>query len=158
MQEQIFKDLEKIGTKFSKIEVELGMPKNYLSRFKKPENKLPIKWIGPLMDFIKKSPNTAHEYMAHPVEKYDGPMASGIVSDEPVFKAPRPWIKMIEDYCGVAGITPEELIEQHEEKIKHKAAQLTKENAEKQMKENTNSIARGMSKYDLERRKIKNGF
>lgn len=26
---------------------------------------------------------------------------------------PEPWVKKIEDYCGIAGITPEELIEQH---------------------------------------------
>ena len=54
MQEQIFKDLEKIDIKFSKIEEELEMPKNYLSRFKNPENVLPKKWIEPLQLFILK--------------------------------------------------------------------------------------------------------
>lgn len=55
MQQQIFKDLEKIGIKFSKIEEELGIPKNYLSRFKNPENVLPKKWFEPLQEFIKKN-------------------------------------------------------------------------------------------------------
>lgn len=52
MQEQIFKDLEIIGHKFSKIETELEMPKNYLSRFKDPKNILPKKWIEPLQGYI----------------------------------------------------------------------------------------------------------
>lgn len=55
MQQQIFKDLEKIGIKFSKIEEELGIPKNYLSRFKNLDNVLPKKWIEPLQQFIKKN-------------------------------------------------------------------------------------------------------
>ena len=54
MQEQIFKDLEKIGHKFSKIEKELEMPQNYLARFKKPENKLPEKWVAPLQKYIER--------------------------------------------------------------------------------------------------------
>jgi recombination protein RecA len=54
MQEQIFKDLEKIGHKFSKIEEELEMPKNYLSRFKNPENSLPGKWVDPLLNYIQR--------------------------------------------------------------------------------------------------------
>lgn len=54
MQQEIFKDLEKIGHSFSKIETDLGMPKNYLSRFKNPENKLPEKWFEPLQKYIAK--------------------------------------------------------------------------------------------------------
>jgi recombination protein RecA len=54
MQEQIFKDLEILGHKFSKIEEELEMPKNYLSRFKNPENVLPAKWVQPLVDYVLK--------------------------------------------------------------------------------------------------------
>jgi hypothetical protein len=54
MQEKIFKDLEKIGHKFSNIEEEIGCPKNYLSRFKNPENVLPNKWIEPLQNYIHK--------------------------------------------------------------------------------------------------------
>ena len=54
MQEQIFKDLEKLGHKFSNVEEAIGCPKNYLSRFKNPENVLPKKWIEPLQDYIKK--------------------------------------------------------------------------------------------------------
>lgn len=54
MQEQIFKNLETLGHKFSTIEEEIGCPKNYLSRFKNPENKLPTKWIKPLLDYLKK--------------------------------------------------------------------------------------------------------
>lgn len=54
MQEQIFKDLEILGHKFSKIEEELGTPKNYLSRFKDPKNVLPAKWVNPLQEYILK--------------------------------------------------------------------------------------------------------
>lgn len=54
MQEQIFKDLEKLGHKFSTVEETIGCPKNYLSRFKNPENILPKKWIEPLQGYIKK--------------------------------------------------------------------------------------------------------
>lgn len=61
MQQQIFKDLEKIGIKFSKIEEELGIPKNYLSRFKNLDNVLPKKWIEPLQQFIKKNLKSTKE-------------------------------------------------------------------------------------------------
>ena len=54
MQAQIFKDLEELDHKFSNIETELGMPKNYLSRFKNPENILPKKWVEPLLRYIYK--------------------------------------------------------------------------------------------------------
>lgn len=54
MQEQLFKDLENLGHKFSKIEEELEMPKNYLSRFKDPKNALPQKWVQPLVDYLLK--------------------------------------------------------------------------------------------------------
>ena len=54
MQQQLFKDLEIIGHKFSNIEKELEMPNNYLSRFKNPENKLPEKWIEPLRLYVTK--------------------------------------------------------------------------------------------------------
>ncbi len=59
MQEQIFRDLEKLGCKFSNVETALDMPKNYLSRFKNPENKLPEKWIEPLIGYIKTQNGTA---------------------------------------------------------------------------------------------------
>jgi recombination protein RecA len=55
MQEKLFKDLENLGHKFSKIEEEIGCPKNYLSRFKNPENVLPQKWVQPLQDYIEKN-------------------------------------------------------------------------------------------------------
>lgn len=54
MQQELFKKLEILGHKFSKIERELEMPQNYLSRFKNPENKLPEKWIEPLKTYIEK--------------------------------------------------------------------------------------------------------
>jgi recombination protein RecA len=53
MQVQIFADLEKLGVKLSEVESEIGMPKNYLSRFKNPDNVLPQKWVQPLQDYIK---------------------------------------------------------------------------------------------------------
>lgn len=54
MQQELFKKLELLGHKFSKIERELEMPQNYLSRFKNPDNKLPEKWIEPLRNYIEK--------------------------------------------------------------------------------------------------------
>lgn len=54
MQEQLFKDLEKLGHRFSNIEKELEMPQNYLSRFKNPENKLPKKWMTPLQTYLQR--------------------------------------------------------------------------------------------------------
>jgi recombination protein RecA len=54
MQQELFKDLELLGHKFSNIERELEMPQNYLSRFKNPENKLPEKWFGPLRNYIER--------------------------------------------------------------------------------------------------------
>lgn len=158
MQEQIFKDLEKIGTKFSKIEIELGMPKNYLSRFKNPANKLPEKWIEPLAGFVKK-----HQKNTDPADEqsiknaFDGQEITVPMMDEIAFNKPRPWIRSIEEYCGTAGITPEELIQQHSKK----STKATKPEAEKpsdDQKEAANFVARGMSNYDLERRKKKNGF
>lgn len=54
MQTEIFKNLETLGHKFSNVEEAIGCPKNYLSRFKNPENVLPKKWIQPLLDYCKK--------------------------------------------------------------------------------------------------------
>ena len=82
MQEQIFKDLEKIDIKFSKIEEELEMPKNYLSRFKNPENILPKKWIEPLQNFILKHTRVADEV---PEPKVEEPVAEE-VQEEPKTK------------------------------------------------------------------------
>lgn len=68
MQMQIFKDLEKLDHKFSNIESDLGMPKNYLSRFKNPENVLPKKWVEPLQNYILKYlPNEASEKAEYPL-------------------------------------------------------------------------------------------
>lgn len=54
MQQEIFKSLEEFGIKLSQVEDAIGCPQNYLSRFKKPENVLPKKWIQPLLDFLDK--------------------------------------------------------------------------------------------------------
>jgi recombination protein RecA len=54
MQVQIFADLEKLNIKLSQVEEEIGCPKNYLSRFKNPDNILPQKWVKPLQDFLWK--------------------------------------------------------------------------------------------------------
>lgn len=68
MQAEIFKDLEKIGHKFSNIEEEIGCPKNYLSRFKNPENVLPSKWIEPLQNYIHRHfPNEASQKSVYPL-------------------------------------------------------------------------------------------
>lgn len=46
----------------------------------------------------------------------------GLIADEfgqmPVFCAPRPWIKEIEDYCASLSITPTDLLTQHRELMK----------------------------------------
>lgn len=71
MQEQIFKDLEIIGHRFSKIEEELEMPKNYLSRFKNPKNKLPDKWVDPLNNYISRHNISTKKETTYPLTPKD---------------------------------------------------------------------------------------
>lgn len=81
MQKQLFKDLETLGHKFSKIEEEIGCPKNYLSRFKNPENILPAKWIEPLRNYISK-----HSFVVD-IPKPSSSLKTKMVIDSEGFKA-----------------------------------------------------------------------
>ena len=67
------------------------------------------------------------------------------------------WAKKIEEYCNSTGITSAELIECH----RHSKIGITKEKSvEKSLDqpESCSFAVKGMSRYDLERRKKKSGF
>jgi len=54
MQEDIFSMLEIVRVPFTQIEGILNMPKNYLSRFKNPKNKMPEKWVTAMNEYLEK--------------------------------------------------------------------------------------------------------
>jgi len=83
----------------------VDMVKNPLDLVSEPRD-----GIGPKSFHFPENSTEAEMAKNHPSYNQDNRPK---IQDEPVFKAPRPWIKKIEDYCGIAGITPEELIEQH---------------------------------------------
>lgn len=90
MQQEIFKELELLGHKFSNIERELEMPQNYLSRFKNPDNKLPEKWFEPLKKYIEK-------YKLAAAEKETVAIAPEIKESEPSL----PPTKLVVDANGI---------------------------------------------------------
>lgn len=93
MQQEIFKNLEAIGHKFSDIEKSIGMPKNYLSRFKDPKNILPKKWIDPLLQYIEKYAVT--------------PETTKVPEPPPIKEAtPFPNPKMVVKSNGALSLTP----------------------------------------------------
>jgi hypothetical protein len=100
----------------------------------------------------------------HKYEYWDAEKKEVGLSDEPVsstvtFRAP--WIKKIEDYCGEIGMTPEDLIEDHrlaKKGFKGIIPTIMEELKKEEPKEEQKFAAKGMSKYDLERRLKKNGY
>lgn len=144
------------GVKKSQIELDIKMPKNSLSGMLAGKKPMPEKWVKKLENYLQE------KVVSWPGDKLSNLPKKEIT--EITFNGPQilpDWAKKIEEYCGIAGITPEELIEQHKAKAGFKPAQLTKEAAEKSsddQREAAKFVARGMSNYDLERRKKKNGF
>ncbi len=130
MQKEIFEKLEKANVKLSKVESDLGTPKNYLSRFKDPKNKLPLKWEIKLLDYIKEKLGDLSDKVTtadkipdlegyhHHTSVENKNYLSDALKEKGVFDSK--WIKEIEDYCGKEGITPEDLI------LSHKAGRKSK--------------------------------
>jgi len=140
------------GVKKSQIELDIKMPKNSLSGMLAGKKPMPEKWVKKLENYLQE------KMVSWPGEKLSDLPKKEIT--EITFNGPQilpDWAKKIEEYCGIAGITPKELIEQHSKK----AIKPTNPDAKKpsdDQKEAAKFVARGMSNYDLERRKIKNGF
>ncbi len=72
MQEQLFKDLSELGIKLSKVERDLEMPQNYLSRFKNLLNPLPTKWFEPLKSYIEGKKSNVEIIENAPIEVKKG--------------------------------------------------------------------------------------
>jgi len=140
------------GVKKSQIELDIKMPKNSLSGMLAGKKPMPEKWVKKLENYLQEK-----------VVSWPGGKLSDLPKKEITeitFNGPQilpDWAKKIEEYCGIAGITPKELIEQHSKKA-IKSTNLDTEKSSDDQKEAAKFVARGMSNYDLERRKIKNGF
>lgn len=119
--EQILKDLKAAGFVTSRVETDLGFSNGLLGKAAKGKTELSKEKYIKLIEYyglhVAGISILQYPKETDPVKDYKEPVLQ--VSQEFKDEFDRavlrtiPWVTKVEDYCGVIGMTPEELIEDH---------------------------------------------